>query len=174
MCVALGALSGFQTATLALTAASVGVSAYGQYQQVKAQNAAAEYNAQILNQNAKFAELEAKDAEKRGEIEEKQHRLRVSRAIGDKRAQFGASGAVVDEGTPLDVIDDTITFGELDALTIKHNTATEANRFRRQGFNFNAQSQLSRASQTSPGFAAGSTLLTGTSRLFETASNFNN
>lgn len=149
------------TTAIVTSAIGVGVSAYGNYQQTKAANSAAEYNAQLQKRNADVADMQAKDAIQRGEVEEKQFRLNVSKLKGQQRAGFGASGAVVDSGSSLDVLKDTAEFGELDALTIRHNAAVEAWGFKNQAANFTGQADLSRLQKRSAGFAAGSTLITG-------------
>lgn len=150
---------------LVLSAVGVGVQAYGQYKEQKAANKAAEYNAQMMERNAQIAGMQAENALQRGEVAEKQHRLRVSKFIGEQRAGFGASGAVVDIGSPLDVVLDTAEQGELDALTIRHNVAMEAWGLRNQQDEFISQASMIRATKRSPGFAAGTTLLTGAGQI---------
>lgn len=159
MCVPLAA------AALAVTAVGVGVQAYGAYQETKAQNAAAEYNARILENNAQVARYQAADAKQRGEVAEKQFRLRLSQEKGAQRALYGASGAVVDSGSALDVLEDTAAFGEFDALTIRHNAVLEAYGHETQSQNYVSQANLSRMQKRSAGFSAASTLLTGGSSL---------
>lgn len=153
------------TAALVVSAVGVGVQAYGAYQETKAQNAAAEYNARIMENNAKVAEYRAQDAKARGDLAEKQFRLKLSQEKGATRAAYGASGALVDSGSSADVLQDLAEFGELDALTIRRNAAMEAYGAEREGDNFRASANLSRMSKRSAGFAAGSTLLTGAGSL---------
>lgn len=166
MCVPLAA------AALAVTAVGVGVQAYGAYQETKAQNAAAEYNARILENNAQVARYQAADAKARGEVAEKQFRLRLSQEKGATRAAYGASGALVDSGSSLDVLEDMAEYGEFDALTIRHNAAMEAYGHETQSQNYISQAGLSRMSKRSAGFAAGSTLLTGASSLLNQGASY--
>lgn len=160
------------TTALVTSAIGVGVQAYGAQKEQKAANKAAEYNAQIMERNSQIAGMQADNALQRGEVAEKQHRLRVSKLIGEQRAGFGASGAVVDTGSALDVVMDTAEHGELDALTIRHNAAMEAWGYRNQGADYTAQASLSRFSKRSPGFAAGTTLLTGAGQIAGQAASY--
>lgn len=160
------------TSALVLSAAGVGLQAYSNYQETKAENAAAEYNAQLLERNAQIADMQAQQAAQRGELEEKQFRLRLSQFKGEQRASFGASGAVVDTGSPLDVLVDTAEQGELDALTIRHNAAIEVWGIRNQSAGYRAESSLYRAKKRSPGFAAGTTLLTGAGQIAGQAASY--
>ena len=160
------------TAAIATAAVGVGVQTYGAYTQQKAANAAAEYNAKILESNAKVSEYNAENARQRGELEEKQFRLRLSQEKGSARAAFGASGALVNDGSSQDYLSDLAEFGEMDALTIRHNAATEAYGYKVQSQNYVSQGNLSRMSKASTGLAAGTTLLTGTSSLLSQTAKF--
>ena len=104
------------------TAASVigtGLSVVGQLQQGAAAKAAANAQAKIGNQMAR-------DAEERGREEEGQIRRKYSAMRGAQIAGFGASGLDPTSGSPLDLIGDTATIGEIDALTVRGNAAREA------------------------------------------------
>jgi len=180
MCIVTAAVAGsaaLATAanvSLAVSAIGVGLQTYSSFQEADARNDAAEYNARINEQNARTAELQAKNATERGQIEEKQHRLRVGQLKGTQRSSFAASGVLVDEGSAFDTLLDTTEFGELDALTIRHNAATEAWNFKNQSSAFKNQATLSRQKKTSPFLGAGATLLTGASKLSNSYFNFAN
>lgn len=146
---------------LVLSAIGVGVQAYGQAKEQSAANRAAEYNAQMMERNAQIARYQAADAEARGQLAEKQHRLQVANLIGEQRSGFGASGVLVDTGSPLDIVLDTAEQGEFDALTIRHNAAMEVWGYGNQEAESIANASLYRSTKRSPGFAAGTTLLTG-------------
>lgn len=160
------------TTAIVTSAIGVGVSAYGQYKEGQAANKAAEYNAQVMERNAQVAGMQQQNALERGDVAEKQHRLRVSRLIGEQRAGFGASGVVVDTGSPLDVVMDTAEQGELDALTIRHNAAMEAWGYRNQQDEFISNASMTRATKRSPGFAAATTLLTGAGQVAGQAASY--
>ena len=84
--------------------------------------------------------------------------------IGSQRARMGASGAVVDSGSFLDLTLDTAKQGELDAMALLNEGKMQAWRSRVQGTNLMAQSELYKSSKTNPYLAAGGTLLEGAGR----------
>lgn len=157
---------------IVVSAVGVGISAYSANQQTKAANAAAQYNAEMQKRNAEVAEMQAENARQRGELEEKQFRLQLSKQKGEMRAGYAASGAVVDSGSALDNLMDTTEWGELDALTIRHNAAIEAWGYKNQAANFMGQSELLRASRQSVGLATSSTLVTGAGQVLGQAASF--
>jgi hypothetical protein len=87
---------------------------------------------QQAKHNAKVGELQARDAEQRGQTAEDQHRRRVRQFAGAQKAQLAAQGVDVGSGSASDLIGDTAALGELDALTIRNNTAREAWGYRAQ------------------------------------------
>lgn len=157
---------------IAVSAVGVGISAYSANQQTKAANAAAQYNAEMSKRNAEVANMQAENARQRGELEEKQFRLNLSKQKGEMRAGYGASGAVVDSGSALDNLMDTTEWGELDALTIRHNAAVEAWGYKNQAANYMGQSELYRTSRQSVGLATTSTLVTGAGQVLGQAASF--
>jgi opacity protein-like surface antigen len=148
-----------------LTLASTAFQVYGQYQQGKAQQAQYDYQAQVDRNNAQIAEWQAQDALRRGEIEEKQHRIKVGQLAGRQRSVLAASGVDVSSGSALDILGDTAELGELDALTIRSNAAREAYNYRVQASNSQASSALSslagQNARTSSYIGATSSLLGG-------------
>jgi hypothetical protein len=138
-------------ASLAASAAGAGYAAYGQHR-------AGQYQAAVAEQNASLAEKAAVDAENRGRTEEAQHRMKVRSLIGQQKAGYGASGVLVDTGSPLDALADTAYIGEQDALTIRRNAAMEAWGLRTQSGNFRAEGRLSKLQGN---YGAGATLLQG-------------
>ena len=151
-------------ASLTTALAGTAVSAYGQMQQTKAANAQADYQAKVANNNARTAEMEAQYAEQQGQKNAEAQRRRTAIAIGAQRARMGASGAVVDSGSFLDLTLDTAHQGELDAMALLEEGQMEAWRARIQGTNYKAQSKLFGMSKTDPHLAAGGTLLEGAGR----------
>lgn len=160
-------LSSLAASALAASLTASATGAYGTYQAAKAENKAAEYNASIMGANADLAEIQAKNAEEAGALEEKQHRQKVSQLIGKQRAAFGASGAVVDTGSALDVTADTAALGEMDAMTIRKNTRNAAWGYRTQGRSYQQQAKLARLGKRNTLLYGGSTLLTGMSKLMD-------
>lgn len=149
---------------LGTTLVGTAVSAYGQYSAAKAANEQADYQAKVAANNAATAEMEAKFAEQQGQRNAEAQRRRTAIAIGAQRARMGASGAVVDSGSFLDLTLDTAKQGELDAMALLEEGQMQAWRSRVQGSNFMAQSNLYKSSKTNPFLAAGGTLLEGAGR----------
>ena len=108
--------------------------------------------------NAKVGEMQAGWAEERGVEAVYRHRLRMRGMRGAQRASFAGQNVIVDDGTALDVQEDTAKWTEVDAMTIRNNAALEAWGYRMQAINSSLQGAM-----TSPGMAATSTLLTGLS-----------
>lgn len=160
-----GSAGGAMATGLALGAIGTGLSAYSSYQNQEAANDAADYQTKIAQYNAGIAENQAQDAEHRGEIEEKQHRLRVSQFKGSQRAKAAGSGVMVDLGSTMDVLDDTDYFAEQDAMTIRENAAREAYGYRAQAQNYTMEGKLAQKTKRSPWMAAGTSLLGGASPL---------
>ena len=115
---AAGAIAGVQLA-------GAGLNAYGQVQQGRAEQKAANMQADLL-------EMQARDAIERGEFEAAKRRRGTKRLLGGQRALMAAQGLDLSVGTPADLQTETETIGALDALMIKTNAAREAWGFRGQ------------------------------------------
>lgn len=131
-------------AAIAVMAIGTGISAYMQYragkEQQKGLNAQAdaqvragklaqeakESEAQLAEYNAAVAELQAKDAITRGDLDANRMRSEIDQVIGRQRAGMAAGNIDVSFGSPLDIASDARYLGELDALQIKTNAAREA------------------------------------------------
>lgn len=92
--------------------ASAGVGAYQSMSNASAQSDAAKYNAQVAENNAKQAQMEA-------DAEAQKIRSRNRRIIASQKAQFAASGVQI-TGTVTDVMVDSATQGELDAMSAEY------------------------------------------------------
>lgn len=128
-----------------LTIGSMAMSAFSTIQQGKAAEAQANYQAQVADNNAKVARMQAEDALQRGQIEEQQHRRKVQQMLSTQRVGIGASGFDLSDTTSQDILGDTAMFGEYDALTIRNNAAREAWGYRNQASNYTAQAGANRA-----------------------------
>lgn len=128
-----------------LMAASTVMGAAGSIQQGNAAAASAKYNAQVSDMNAKLAERSARDAVERGQVQEQQQRMKTSAIMGQQKAAMAANGVDLKFGSPLDTLVDTATMGELDALTIRSNTAREERDTRQQANNLRGQAGMYRA-----------------------------
>lgn len=145
------AAAGGSLTTAANIAANVGVfsgllgtgmSVYGQMQQGQAAKAQASYQAQVAQRNKQVLEYQAQDRAAQGQQQEEQHRLKVRQLMGTQRAALSASGVTLDDGSAVDLLTDTATIGEMDAQTIKSNTAKDIWAIRNQQQGLDADSTL--------------------------------
>ena len=86
------------------------------------------------------------------------HRAKVQQLKSNQRATIGASGVLVDDGTTADIITDTATMGEADALRIGDNYKSQADTMVEQAqfLNESAANDLSVASDArKKGFITG-------------------
>lgn len=172
---ATGTAAASSSTTLGLTAAQWGsigtglqvagtiAGVSGAYNTAKTTQQAYDYQAKVSANNAKIAEWQAQDAIERGQKAEQTQRLKVAQLRSSQRAGFAARGVALDEGSPLSILQDTDFMGELDANTIRDNTAREAWAYRNQATNYSSDSSMlsARAGAGSPMGAAFGTLLTG-------------
>jgi hypothetical protein len=138
-------------ALLVVMGASMALSAY---QQHKAGNAAkkagelqqdsAESQAQLSDYNAAVADVQAKDAEDRGQIDANRFRARTRSVIGEQRVGFAAGNIDVGFGSAVDVQADATFLGELDALTIRTNAAREAWGMKVEGTDLRKRAEIQR------------------------------
>lgn len=140
---------------IALAAASSAIQAMGAMEAAAAKQREAEYNAQV-------ADMKAKDAINRGNIEAEAQRTKASKVSGAQRAAMGASGAVVDSGSFGDILLDTATTGEKDAQTVRTNALREAWGYESQSESFKLQGETA---ATEGQYAAMGSLITGGSKI---------
>lgn len=161
----LGAFFGSTAGAVSLGAAGIGLTAYSQIQQSRAENKAAEFNAEMSTNNAAVAAMEATDAKVRGGEEEKKLRQQTEELKGRQRAAYAASGVQVDEGSSLDSLANTAMYGEDDALTLRANSAREAWGHEVQSANYTSSAKLQRMSKSNPYLGAAGGILSGVSSL---------
>ena len=143
------AMTAGQALTLAATLGGTAMSAGAAYQQSQSAKATAERNAQLAN-------LQAEDAQRRGEedaIKVQQHAAAVKSA---QRVNLAAKGLDLTYGTAADLQDQTDFFGQSDVATTRTNARKEAWARKSQAGGFQAE-DLSQQ----PWLSGGSTLLAG-------------
>lgn len=145
--------------------AGLGLSAMGTYQQTEASNAQARYQSQVAANNAQIAENEANYARTTAEKNAQAQERKTMQVIGAQRAAEGASGAVVDNGSFMDVSLDTVDRGTYDALALLNEGDRAAWRAENQAGNYMAQSQLYDSSQKSALLPVGGSLLAGAGQI---------
>ena len=147
--------------SVASSVAGLGLSALGTMQQTDAANKQASYQAQVSANNAQTAENEAAYARETAERNAQAQKRKTLSVIGTQRAAEGASGAVVDSGSFMDVTLDTAERGTLDALALLEEGDLAAWRAENQAANYRAQSGLYSASKKSALMPVGGSLLSG-------------
>jgi len=95
-----------------------GVQAYSSMKQGQAAEQAANYNANVARQNAIAAKNQAVE-------DERSFRVQTRQALGDIRSGYAASGVTL-EGSPEDVLYQSASNAELDALKIRHGGELKA------------------------------------------------
>lgn len=144
--------------TLAVAIGSLAVGTASAVSGAQAQNKAAEFNAEV-------GHIQALEAAQRGLLIESQHRISVGQLQGKQRVGFAGAGVSIVSGSPFDVLAETTKIGNLDAMTIRHNTAKEVAAFE-------AGTSLAASATRSPLLAGGGTLLTSASSLMTQFSAF--
>jgi hypothetical protein len=107
--------------TAVLLGASGGLQAVGAISEGNAKKAAADYNARMALNNAAQTRVQAAEEERRS-------RIMARKQIGSMRAGYAKSGVTM-EGSPLDVLEESASTAELDALTIRHGGEVKAQAF---------------------------------------------
>ena len=174
---------------IAASVASAGVGAVGAIQQGQAQASAANFNAQVARNNAIAAQNQLTLQQQGAAVQEQANaqqsaaeasQLRVNnlRAIASQANNMGASG--IDPSGGLDVLTDTATQGEMDAMNREYrgqladyqdNFQSTVNTYNSQTQigNYQSQAQLDsmQASNASTGaaFGAAGSLLSGAASL---------
>ena len=141
--------------------AMVAASAYSAYAGSKATQNAYKYQAQVAANNAQIAEWQAQDALTRGAEAEAAHRLKVAQMLGSSKASMAARGLDLAFGTPVDVLTGIDLMGEIDALSIRDNTAKEVWMLRNQASGMASESMFleARAKAENPAFSAATSML---------------
>jgi hypothetical protein len=139
-------------------AAGTALQVFGAIKEGEAASAAGKYNAATARQNAQAARQEAA-------IEESQNRMLAFKTIGAARANFAASG-LAQTGSIEDVLADSMSNAELDALLIRYRGEVSA-----RGYNAQANMSEMGASAAKQGayFGAATTLLRGSAATIMTA-----
>ena len=120
-----------------LSMGSAAGDAVGSWADAKAVRAQGNYQNEMANINAQFAELSAESAITRGNKQAADVKRNTKKIIGSQRAAMAAQGISIDSGSALDVQEDTAMIGELEAMKVKNNAWMEA-------FGYKVQAQQDR------------------------------
>ena len=111
-------------------------------QQANAQKAQYEYEAQIARNNAKIAQQNADQKRQEGIEEARMLKMKSIQNANSQKAAIASNNIDVNSGNSLNIINDTLTMGELDALNTRYNYETSALNFEQQANNYNNKARL--------------------------------
>lgn len=114
--------------------------------QSRAINAQGDYQKSIFDINARFADIQAKDAIMRGDKEAVALKTQAKKLIGKQRVSLAAQGVDIESGSALELQEDTAELAEADAMTIKNNAWKEAWGYRTQAFDLRNQGVFAKLS----------------------------
>lgn len=173
MCVITSAMAGSTMAAvmantaLAASVAGTALSAYGQYQQGRAQSAQADYQSRIAARNARQSHMQADYAREQAAGDAAQHRRQVGQTIGAQRSLLAASGVDLGDtdSSAMNMLGDTAQWGEFDAQKVLHQGEMKAWGYENQAANDQANATLysmgARQSGRAGAIGAGASLLSG-------------
>ena len=124
-------MSGGTTAvTLAVTAIATAASMYAQYQgqktQEKSAKSAAEYNAQVAENEAATQQQLAQNEIQKGIADRERQQRAAARSMGEMRAGMGASGFEMDTGSMVSLLDESAVEHQYDSNIIRQNSEQAA------------------------------------------------
>ena len=135
----------------------------------QAERNAAEFNAQVANNNAIIAAQQRSTTLQQGEAEAHKSMRDQAQMIGAQRAQMAANGIDLTQGSAQDILASTKFLGGIDVNTIQSNAARQAWGYEVQGMNDNnaATMETWKANSINPGqigaMAAGQSILSSVS-----------
>lgn len=151
--------------TTGLMIASSALTATGAVMQGVSTRNSMRYKAAMGERNAALDRAAARDALKRGEIENRRQQQRTAQRLGAQRAGLAASGLDVDFGSAGELQDDTRRMGWEDSQTVRENAMREARGYEISAWNRDAGAAADRATGSaamwSAAMDAGGSLLTG-------------
>ena len=154
---------GLTTVGGALQIASIGFGAISAIQSAQAANAQADYNTAVANNNAKLAEYQAEDAQRRGEEEAIAVQRKAAGLKSAQRATMAARGLDLTGGTPQGLLDQTDYFAQVDTGTVRSNADKEAYAKQVQASNSRTEAVAFQAGKRSPLMAGATSLLASAS-----------
>ncbi len=162
---------GFDPVTL--TGLAIGgavLGAAGKLEEGSAKAQAANYQAQVAENNKVIALQNSTWAMESGTAKEAAQDMRTRAGVGTLKAKQAASGVDLRTGSSKDVSDAAAALGTLDAMTIRSNTAREAYGYEVAAGSEEAKANLSRMeaehAETAGEIGAASSLLSGASSAF--------
>jgi hypothetical protein len=140
----------------ALQAISLGASVGGTVMSAGAAYQQSQANQQIAQNNAKVAEYQAQDIQRRGEEDAQVVQRKAAALKSSQRVNLASKGLDLGYGTAADLQDQTDFFAQSDVATVRTNAAKDAWGKRAMGANYRAE-----ANAQNPLMAGAGTLLSG-------------
>lgn len=152
---------------LAIQGGGVGAEAIGGFYTAKAQKYALKGQAAIDEANARMSELSAKTTLLSGQRAEQNVRLQTAALKATQRNNIAANGFDLGSDSARAILNTTDILGEVDANAVAFDAISQAWGYRMEGTNYSnkALTARSQASAISPWSQAGTTLLTGGSKV---------
>lgn len=157
---------------LGIGAAGTAADSYYAAQQAQADNAAAEWNAGMMEDNAKLKELQAGQALEKGRHDVAIAKREGALRIEGQRAAYAGSGVVVDSGSALDVVAEQAGRNRYDQDMLDYNAKLSAWGHNVEAANLRQQATMTRATKRSPAAAAGASLLAGGTNMYDRYSRY--
>ena len=131
---------------------------FGSMEESKGIEAQARHERRMSEINAQFAEMQARDAIRRGGKKVQNLNRQVAQLVGEQRAATAAQGVQLDTGSAADILESTKEMEAIDVTTIENNAWREA-----WGYKFQAQDIRGAANmnEIARKYQAKSTLLAG-------------
>ena len=151
-------------AVVALTVASAGLTAYGQYQQGKAAEAQGKAEQEILNYNAKLKEREATAERERAYAEAQRFKKEGKALLGEQQVTLAKGSVLTTVGTPALLLEQTAQELEADRMSILREgfLAESFRETEAEGLRYEGRAAKARGKNIKKGanLQAGGTLLT--------------
>lgn len=138
-----------------------GTKAVGAYNASSAQRSSLDYQASVAQNNAILDQDKASVAEDNGVIAVQNQDLKTAQLLGMQRANLGANGVVMNQGSARDLQTSTVMMGDKDAAQLQTNAMRDAWGYTTMANdqNANASALKSMAGSVSPANATMSSIL---------------
>lgn len=129
---------GISAAVISIVSAisSTAIGTVSAVQSAQAQEAQYEYQAKVAQDNEKIAQMNATEARQKGIEDARLKRIKTLQQVGALQTAQAANGIDISTGTSLDLIEDTKTMGELDAMNSLYDSEKTARNYEIQAGNF--------------------------------------
>lgn len=141
-----------------LTAGSTVAGAASSWADAQSQRIQGNYQNEMAGINAKYAELQAESAITRGNKQATDMKRETKKIISSQRVALAAQGISIEDGSALQVQEDTAMIGEIEAMKIKNNAWMEAFGYKMEAQNLRTAGALAKRAGNN---AAATTIATG-------------